>query len=171
MSKRVPGESPEGRILPLVPVSWAAQPRRGGGWSLLEYLRTTRLAYVLGAPVIYGMALPLVMLDLSATAYQYICFYLYGIPRVRRSDYFIADRHRLPYLNGFEKLHCFYCSYANQLIEYAREINARSEQFFCPIKHARPTRDPHRRTARFFAYGNAPAYFDGLEAVRKDWTD
>ena len=92
------------------------------------------------------MALPLVVLDLSATVYQYVCFFAYGIARVRRSAYLVIDHHRLPYLNSFEKPHCVYCSYANQVIAYAREIIARSEQFFCPIKHARRT--PIRTTGR-----------------------
>ena len=118
--------------------------------SLWQYLKQTRPIYVLGAPVIYGMAIPLLVLDLSATLYQQVCFRIYGIPRLRRLDYLVLDRHRLPYLNAFEKLHCVYCSYANQVLGYAREIIARSEQFFCPIKHARSTVDPHQRTQKFF---------------------
>jgi hypothetical protein len=159
------GESPQH-----VAVAPAARrmlhPERPRLW---QYLRTTRFAYVLAAPVVYGMAVPLVILDVSATVYQYVCFFIYGIPRLRRSDYFVLDRHRLPYLNPLEKLHCLYCSYANQLIEYAREINARSEQFFCPIKHARRTLDPHHRSERFVDYGDGQAYFRKLETMRKDW--
>lgn len=137
--------------------------------SLWQYLKQTRPIYVLGAPVIYGMAIPLLVLDLSATLYQQVCFRIYGIPRLRRLDYLVLDRHRLPYLNAFEKLHCVYCSYANQVLGYAREIIARSEQFFCPIKHARSIVDPHQRTQKFFEYGDAEAYFQNLLTMRKDW--
>lgn len=151
----------------------AATPRslraNSGRLTLWSYLRTTRPIYLLGLPVIYSMALPLVMLDLSATVYQHICFRIYGIGRVRRSAYLLIDHHRLPYLNPIEKAHCVYCSYANQVIAYAREIIARSEQFFCPIKHARPILDPHHRTARFVAYGDGQAYSQQLLALRKDW--
>ena len=169
MSKRVFGESAGSRTQHVTFAHWVGRKPRYQRPSVWQYFRTTRFAYVLAAPVIYGMAVPLLILDVSATVDQYVCFFVYGIPRVRRSDYFFIDRHRLPYLNRFEKLHCFYCSYANQLIEYAREINARSEQFFCPIKHARRTLDPHHRTERFFDYGDGTAYFQNLEMMRKDW--
>ena len=171
MTKRVFGESPESRTQHIVFAHWAGRMSGQHRPSVWQYFRTTRFAYVLAAPVIYGMAVPLLILDVSATVYQYVCFSVYGIPRVRRSDYLVFDRHRLPYLNAFEKLHCVYCSYANQLVEYAREINARSEQFFCPIKHARRTLDPHHRTERFFDYGDARAYLQNLETMRKDWDE
>lgn len=32
---------------------------------------------------------------------------------------------------------CAYCSYDNRLISYLKEIVARTEQYCCPIKHAR----------------------------------
>jgi hypothetical protein len=169
VSKGVFGESPESRTQHVAFAPLTRQAARRQRPSVWHYFRTTRLAYVLAGPVIYGMAVPLLILDLSATVYQYVCFFAYGIPRVRRSDYLVIDRHRLPYLNAFEKLHCVYCSYANQLIKYAREINARSEQFFCPIKHARRTPDPHHRTERFFGYGDGRAYFQNLETMRNDW--
>lgn len=137
--------------------------------SLWHYFRQTRPIYLLGAPIIYSMTLPLLLLDLSATVYQHVCFRIYGIPRLRRLDYLVLDRHRLPYLNAFEKLHCIYCSYANQVIAYAREIIARSEQFFCPIKHGRRILDPHERSQRFFQYGDAQAYSQNLLTMRKDW--
>ncbi len=169
MTKDEFGESPESRAhhLAFAPSARRLSPQQRP--SVWEYFRTTRFAYLLGAPVIYGMAVPLLIFDVLATVYQYVCFFVYGIPRVRRSDYLVIDRHRLPYLNAFEKMHCVYCSYANQLIEYAREINARSEQFFCPIKHARRTLDPHHRTVRFFEYGDARAYSQNLETMRNDW--
>ena len=56
---------------------------------------------------------------------------------MRRRDYFVFDRHHLAYLNAIEKLNCAYCSYANGLVAYVREIAGRTEQFWCPIKHAR----------------------------------
>ena len=169
MTRHASAPSPDNRIEQLTftaPTHRIAQVQRPSVW---QYLKQTRPIYVLGAPVIYGMTLPLIILDLSATLYQHLCFRIYGIPRVRRSNYFVLDRHRLPYLNAFEKLHCVYCSYANQVISYAREVIARSEQFFCPIKHARPIVDPHQRTQRFFEYGDAQSYYQNLMTLRKDW--
>ncbi len=142
--------------------------RRTGIWL---YLRQAPLAYILSAPVTYGLIVPLLILDAAVTIYQHVCFRIYGIPLVRRADYLVIDRHRLAYLNAIEKLNCVYCGYSNQLIEYAREVAGRTEQYWCPIKHARRSRDPHRRTHRFLDYGDAEAHDRRLEALRNDWTN
>ncbi len=136
---------------------------------LLKYIVGARLGYVLSAPVIYGLIVPLVLLDLAVTVYQHICFRIYKIPLVRRSDHIIVDRQHLAYLNGIEKLNCVYCGYANGLIAYAREIAGRTEQFWCPIKHARRSADPHEHVDAFFDYGDAEAYRSSLEDLRGQW--
>jgi len=135
---------------------------------LLRYLRGARPLNVLTAPVIYGMIVPLVFLDASVTLYQHVCFRAYGVPRVRRRNYWVVDRHRLGYLNPLEKLNCAYCSYANGLIAYAREILARTEQYWCPIRHARAIRDAHARYPQFLDYGDARGYQEGLAELRRD---
>ncbi len=142
--------------------------QRVGLW---RYFRDAQLAYMLSAPVIYSMIIPLVVLDVSITLYQHICFRIYGIPLVRRRDYLVIDRHRLDYLNTIEKLNCVYCGYANGLVAYVREITARTEQFWCPIKHARRTLGVHHRAERFFDYGDVSSYQQGLPALRRDWLD
>jgi hypothetical protein len=142
--------------------------QRTGVW---QYLRRAPLAYLISAPVIYSMIVPLVFLDLAITIYQHICFRIYSIPLVRRGDYLYIDRHYLPYLNLIEKLNCVYCGYGNGLIEYAREVTGRTEQFWCPIKHARRTPDPHRYTEKFFDYGDAQAWQQKLDKIREDWED
>ena len=76
----------------------------------------------------------------------------------RRRDYFVLDRYRLGYLNAIEKVNCTYCSYANGLIAYIREIAARTEQYWCPIKHGRRVRSPHSRYALFADFGDAAGY-------------
>jgi len=58
----------------------------------------------------------------------------------------------------FTYTRCVYCGYANGLIAYVREIAARTEQYWCPIKHARPIPAPHARYRVFFEYGDARAY-------------
>ena len=55
------------------------------------------------------------------------------------------------------QLNCIYCGYGNGVISYAREITSRTEQYWCPIKHARKTMDPHPRYDTFLNYGNAAA--------------
>ena len=144
---------------------WHRQQRTG----LWYYLRKAPLGFILSAPVIYGMVVPLVFMDISVTLYQHICFRIYGIPRVKRGDYFIIDRHYLSYLNLIEKANCVYCGYGNGLIEYTREVIGRTEQYWCPIKHAARTRDPHHRTEKFFDYGDAEACKKDLARLRKDW--
>ncbi len=125
---------------------------------LFRWLRSSKPRNVLSAPFIYGMILPMTFMDLTLTLYQWVCFRLYRIPRVQRSDYIVIDRHQLAYLNLIEKLNCSYCAYANGLLAYAREITSRTEQYWCPIKHARKMLDPHRRYLYFLPYGEAEDY-------------
>jgi len=155
-----------GRVVFEQGVRYWHREQRVGVW---RYLRQARLSHILSAPVIYGMIVPLVILDLSITLYQQICFRIYRIPRISRSRYLVIDRHRLGYLNVIEKLNCVYCGYGNGIVEYAREVIARTEQYWCPIKHARRTPDPHRHTQLFFDFGDAEAYRRDLEKVRREW--
>lgn len=136
---------------------------------LRHYIRHANPWSLVTAPVIYGMVIPLAVLDLSLTLYQHICFRAYGIPRVRRRDYMVIDRHRLDYLNAVEKINCAYCGYGNGLIAYSREIVARTEQYWCPIRHARRIPDAHERYKRFFHYGDAEAYSRSLARMKKEY--
>ncbi len=145
---------------------WQKQYRTG----VWGYILQAPLLYILSAPVIYGMALPLAALDLSISIYQHICFRIYRVPLVRRQDYLVIDRQHLAYLNPVEKLNCIYCGYANGLMAYCREITARTEQYWCPIKHAQRTLDTHPRASRFLDYGDAEAWRSELEQVRSDWS-
>ncbi|WP_428606093.1 hypothetical protein [Sedimenticola sp.] len=138
---------------------------------LWRYVRGARIGHLLSAPIIYSVIVPLVFLDVMITLYQHICFRIYEIPRVRRSDYMRMDRLQLSYLNAIEKFNCIYCSYGNGVVEYCREISARTEQYWCPIKNARRTPDPHHRVDRFFDYGDAEAYKKELDDLRKQWQE
>lgn len=131
-----------------------------------RFLAQSSLANFLTSPVIYSLIIPFALLDLWVSLYQHICFRVYGIPRVRRSAYVVFDRHRLAYLNGIEKLNCLYCGYGNGVIAYAREIASRTEQYWCPIKHALRVDDPHRRYVQFLEYGDADGYRARLEDLR-----
>ncbi len=122
--------------------------------------------YLLSMPFIYGMFLPLLLFDLCIEIYHRICFALYGIPFVKRKDYFLYDRKLLAYLNWFEKLNCYYCSYANGLMAYAREIAARTERFWCPIKHARRLKDPHSQYHLFIDYADGEMYRKKQDKLR-----
>ena len=134
--------------------------------SLFRWLVTNRPQNLITGPLIYGMAIPLLMLDICTSFYQWTCFPIYGIKKVRRSDYLVFDRRHLAYLNIIEKFHCIHCEYGNGLIGYVAEILARTEQYFCPIKHARKILSTHSRYKYFLAYGEADAYEKKLEEFR-----
>jgi hypothetical protein len=112
------------------------------------------------------MAVPLLMLYLCVSFYQWTFFPIYGIAKVRRGDYIVFDRHDLSYLNFIKRFHCTYCEYGTGLVAYVGEIIARTEQYFCPIKHAHKFLGTHARYNRFLAYGDAEAYEARLEEFR-----
>jgi hypothetical protein len=136
-----------------------------------HYLRDAALLNILTAPVIYAVLIPGALIDLVITIYQAICFPIYGIPKVRRKDYIVIDRHYLSYLNAIEKLNCVYCGYFNGLMAYVREIAGRTEQYWCPIKHARRLASVHSRYRKFFEYGDGKTYRNDLARVRRDFND
>jgi hypothetical protein len=115
--------------------------------------------------------LPFLLLDAAVALYQCVCFPIYGIPKVRRKDYLVFDRGRLAYLNTIEKVGCVYCSYANGLLALITEIAARSEQYFCPIKHSHPLVQTHSRYAKFLPYGDARAYKKQSDAIARGYDD
>jgi hypothetical protein len=134
--------------------------------NFFRWLVTNRPQNLITGPIIYGMALPMMALDLLVSCYQWVCFPIYGITRVRRGDYFVFDRHHLGYLNFIEKFHCAYCEYGNGLMAYMAEILARTEEYFCPIKHAHKMLGTHSRYKRFLDYGDAADYEKKLEVFR-----
>jgi len=134
--------------------------------NFFRWLVTNRPQNLITGPIIYAMVVPLLMLDLCVSLYQWACFPIYGIAKVRRSDYLVYDRRELGYLNFIEKFHCTYCEYANGLIAYLREIVARTEVYFCPIKHAHKILGTHTHYNRFLDYGDAEQYEARLEAFR-----
>lgn len=120
------------------------------------------------APIIYAMIIPAVILDVFMSFYQMICFPVFGMQKVVRQEYISLDRHKLKYLNWIEKINCDYCSYFNGVIAYVREIASRSEQYFCPIRHALRTKGLLPRYANFAPYGDAAAYQKRLAELRKE---
>lgn len=135
---------------------------------LFSWLRSSELSNVLSAPLVYALIVPMALYDLCLTIYQAVCFRLYRLPRVDRSRYIAIDRHHLRYLNSMEKLNCMYCGYANGLLAYAAEISARTEQYWCPIKHAHKLLGVHKHYAQFLDYGDAAGYQKELEGLREE---
>jgi hypothetical protein len=134
--------------------------------TLPRFLRESSPRSLLSAPFIYSMIVPIGLLDLWISLYQAVCFPLYGIAHVRRSSYIVIDRQHLEYLNAIEKFNCVYCAYANGVFAYVREIAGRTEQYWCPIRHAQRVRAPHLHYREFVAYGDAEAYLRELPVLR-----
>jgi len=135
---------------------------------LLRYLATTPILHMLSAPVIWSCLIPAFFLDMVVSIYQRVCFPIYKIERVKRKDYIIIDRHRLGYLNLIEKINCLYCSYFNGLMGYVSEIAARTEQYWCPIRHTERLKSIHSKYQNFFEYGDSRNYREGIKRLREE---
>ncbi len=135
--------------------------------SALKTIFPLQLRYLISVPFIYGMIIPAVILHIFVEVFHQVCFSLYKIPKVKAKDYFIFDRKHLPYLNWIEKINCAYCSYFNCLIAYTREIGARTERYWCPIKHANKLKAEHSHYDLFFDFLEAEDYRKQLKKLRE----
>jgi hypothetical protein len=131
-----------------------------------RYLLDANPLIMLSAPVIYSLIVPIALLDLCVMVYQAICFPVYKIPKVRRRDYLVFDRHHLAYLNIIEKVNCAYCSYATGAIAFMREVASRTEVYWCPIKHARRVLGPHPYYQGFADFGDAEGFRQKLAQMK-----
>jgi hypothetical protein len=144
-----------------------AQAHKRAKRSIWRWITTNRPQNFITGPIIYSLIIPMAVLDLFVSFYQFTCFPIYGIARVPRKDYIVLDRQYLGYLNWFERFHCTYCAYANGLVAWTSEVTGRTEEYFCPIKHARKILGAHSRYASFLPYGDATDYHAKLEQYRK----
>lgn len=138
---------------------------------LFQYITDAPLKHILSVPFIWACIFPALFMDATISAYQAVCFPIYKIPKVNRQDYIVFDRHYLQYLNLIEKINCAYCSYVNGLLAYMQEIAGRTEQFWCPIKHAKRIKTLHSRYQTFISYGDAKNYRSRVDIIRHDFND
>ena len=124
---------------------------------IIRWVASGDIRNILSAPFIFALIIPFALLDLFLCVYHAVCFRLYRLPPVPRADYVVIDRHHLHYLNILQKLNCVYCGYVNGVIAWARELASVTEQYWCPIKHARKVRGSHTRYAQFIDYGDTEA--------------
>jgi hypothetical protein len=92
------------------------------------------LKLVAGMPFIYSLIIPIGFLDLLVSLYQWVCFPIYRLSKVRRSEYIRIKRKGLESLNVVDRLNCYYCSYANGVLRYAQKIASETEKMWCPIR-------------------------------------
>ena len=135
------------------------------------YFANASILNILTLPIIWFCLVPALFLDIVVSFYHSICFRVYDIPRVKRSDYIVIDQQSLQYLNWIEKVNCVYCSYFNGLIAWVQEIAARTEQYWCPIKHARKLSAIHSRYHKFLAYGDGANYQKKFVQIHGDFND
>lgn len=136
--------------------------------NLLSWFSEVPFLHFLGAPVIYGMVIPVVFFDIALFVYQQIVFRIFKFKFIKRSDYILFDHQYLGYLNFFEKVNCLYCSYVNGLMLYASAIAGRTELYFCPIKHAKKVVREHSFYEKFLSYGDEKEYQKKLKELREN---
>ena len=124
-----------------------------------KYHKQRRFRHWISFPFIWMMIIPSIVFDVCLEIYHRICFRLYGISLVRRSDYIMVDRHRLSYLKWYDKINCAYCGYVNGLMAYGVRIAGDTEKYWCGIKH-RPTKGFQEPThhKNFIKYGDSKSY-------------
>ena len=135
---------------------------------IIRWVASGDIRNILSAPFIFALIIPFALLDLFLCLYHAVCFRLYRLPPVPRADYVVIDRHHLYYLNILQKLNCVYCGYVNGVIAWARELASVTEQYWCPIKHARKVRGSHTRYAQFIDYGDTEAMAVRVVDLRTD---
>jgi hypothetical protein len=137
---------------------------------LLALIKRSRPLNLLTGPIIYSMLLPIGLLDLCVSFYQWSCFPIYGIPKIIRSKYIIFDRQELKYLDWISKFHCTYCAYGVGVVSFAKEVIAATETYFCPIKHQRTKINENHHSWQRIRF-EQPADFDfddKLNAIRTE---
>jgi len=117
------------------------------------------IRHAISFPFIWSLIIPLAITDLWVEIYHHICFPLYGIPLVKRKNYIKIDRQKLKYLHPIDKIDCAYCGYANGFTSYLSEIAARTEKYWCAIKHRKYKgyKEP-KHHKKFIKYGDKKAY-------------
>lgn len=139
--------------------------------SILDSIFSARVREILSIPFIYVMIIPAIFLDLLLFIYQNTALRLYKIPLVKRRDYIVFDRQRLPYLNLIQKIDCMYCSYFNWVMQFAVEVAWRTEKYWCPIKHAKRKYGEHNWEIYFAPYGDVENFkqtFHSLQEFKKE---
>ena len=106
-------------------------------------------------PFIWGMVLPVMILDIFLIIYHQVCFRLYELPLVDRKKYVKMDRHKLEYLSFMDKIRCYYCGYVNGVFAFAVKLAGDTEKYWCGIKHEKDSvfvEQPHQKN--FLEYGD-----------------
>lgn len=119
-----------------------------------DILNVKKLSFIITVPFIYSLIFPIVLLHIFIEVYQRVSFPIYGIDIIKFKDFFNTERVKICHLSWIEKIHCLYCDYANGCLAYSVEVAARTEKFWCPIKHKKRRRNAHNHYDNFFEYSD-----------------
>lgn len=101
-----------------------------------KFRRKRFWGHLFSVPFIWLPLIALLLSDFVITLYQEVCFPIYNLEKVKRSEYILVwDRTKLKYLTPIEKIDCAYCGYANGVLLYLKEIAGRTEKYWCGIMH------------------------------------
>lgn len=101
-----------------------------------KQMRSTNfLGYIIAGFAIFGMAIPMMIADISARIYQVVYFSIHDIPKIKRSDYVVLDRWKMKGLTLRQKINCWYCEYANGVANWLKALVTQTEIYSCAIKH------------------------------------
>lgn len=140
---------------------------------LIALIKRSRPMNLITGPIIYSMIVPIMLLDLCVSFYQWTCFPIYGIAKYSRHQFIIFDRQELRYLDWVSKFHCTYCAYGVGVIAFVAKIIVATEAYFCPIKHRKNPVLQIKGKTLYLAY-DEPDDFDFpafLDNARKSQTD
>ncbi len=132
----------------------------------MEYLKDKkrRVQQIVSLPLIWSIFIPLIIGDLWLELYHRICFPLYGLQYVKRSNYIRIDRHKLKYLNWYQKIGCAYCGYANGWVHYASAIGGETEKYWCGIMHQKyPGFKAPEHHKDFVKYGDEKEFYNSYK--------
>ena len=126
---------------------------------LIALIKRSRPINLITGPIIYSMIIPLLILDIFVSFYQWSCFPIYGIPKLSRKDFIIFDRQELRYLDWISKFHCTYCAYGVGVVAFVGEVIGATEAYFCPIKHKSKKIHAAQKPTQYIPF-DEPADFD-----------
>lgn len=87
-----------------------------------------------------------VFFDIIFSFINYVLFRISNITIIKRSDYIKPfSRWKLPHKSFLYRLGCVYCSYANGLAYFAKDVTMSIEFLYCPWKQKQKTKIEHHK--------------------------
>jgi hypothetical protein len=128
----------------------------------MKYKKNTPFMNLITMVPIWLPFIPTVFVDILFYLYMRICFPIYGLEMVKRSEYIqVLDRNKLKYLTWYEKLGCMYCGYMNGVLRWMKEVAGRTESYWCGIMHEKKPNfktQEHQTRQSFIAFNDKQSF-------------